>query len=162
MKCEICGAEIKGKAYKVVIDRSELIACWRCANKTKTITDVIDLTRSKRNINKKIMPPKHVRPKRPLIVEEIVEDYSERIREARNRIGLTRDVLAAMIGEKVSTIRRIEEGTLQPTISLARKLEKVLKIKLIEEYEEDEEYTFGSQSRYEVTLGDIVEFKGGD
>jgi len=94
------------------------------------------------------------------VVEEIVDDYAEKIREARERIGLTREVLAAMVGEKVSTIRRIESGKLAPTIQLARKLERVLKIKLVEAYEESEEYRYSEgEEEFELTLGDIVEFK---
>lgn len=163
MRCEICGTVIKGKAYKVIVDRSELIVCWRCANRVGSIIEVIDLSSPRRKLNKKTYSYKPVRSKKTNIVEEIVEDYSERIKEARNKIGITRDVLAAMVGEKVSTIRRIEEGMLQPTIGLARKLEKVLKIKLVERYEEEEydHYSY-SQSKYDITLGDVVEFKGGD
>ncbi len=162
MRCEICGAEIKGKAYKVVVDRSELIVCWRCANRVGSIVEVLDLNVPRKKVIKKSFSYKSMRSKKPSFVEEVVEDYSERIKEARNKIGITRDVLAAMVGEKVSTIRRIEEGTLQPTLNLAKKLEKVLKIRLIEKYQEEEEYDYSSDSSYDITLGDIVEFKGGD
>ena len=162
MRCEICGVEIRGKAYKVIVDRSELIVCQRCASRVGSIIEVIDLNSSRKKVNKRSFSYKPVRSRKQKIVEEIVEDYSERIKEARNKIGITRDVLAAMVGEKVSTIRRIEEGMLQPTLGLAKKLEKVLKIKLIEKYQEEEEYDYYSDTSYDVTLGDIVEFKGGD
>lgn len=90
--------------------------------------------------------------------EIIVENYGEIIRSARERMGWTRDVLAAMVGEKESTIRRIEAGQLEPTIDLARKLEKVLKVKLIEELTDYGDYSedYGYEG---VTLGDIAEFR---
>ena len=75
-------------------------------------------------------------------------------------MGLTRELLATMVGEKVSTIRRIETGTLEPTVTLAKKLEKILKIKLVEVYEEEEISSRKSYSEeFEPTLGDLVEFK---
>lgn len=157
LRCELCGTSIRGKAYKALIDRAEMIVCSRCVRKASSIIEIVDTN----------VPPSSTRSTfvkrrvRREIVEDIVEDYFERIKEARENLGLTREVLATMVGEKVSTIRRLEEGTLQPSLNLAKKLEKVLKIKLIEKYEE--EYTPHEPSRsYEVTLGDIAEFKEGD
>ncbi|RLE61550.1 MAG: TIGR00270 family protein [Thermoprotei archaeon] len=160
LRCELCGREIRGVAYKVVIDRAEMIVCSRCA-RGRTVVKVINFnkpffSKERRGANLRYKPKV-----RREIIEEIVEDYAQRIKEARERMGLTRELLATMVGEKESTIRRIEAGTLQPTINLAKKLEKVLKIKLIEVYEEEDllggEYRGGGE--YELTLGDIVEFK---
>ena len=110
---------------------------------------------------KSMAEPRARKPRyRRQIVEEIVEDYAERIKDAREKMGLTRELLATMVGEKVSTIRRIETGTLEPTVTLAKKLEKVLKIKLVEVYEEEEISSRKSYSEeFEPTLGDLVEFK---
>ncbi len=158
LKCELCGADIRGRAYKAIIDRSEMIVCSRCS-KNGTIIGVLELSTPKRNYWKSRNIPRKPR-RRQEVVEEIVEDYAQRIREARERMGLTRELLAAMIKEKTSTIRRIESGTLQPTIELAKRLERVLKIKLVEEFlEEDFEEYRGSTGDYELTLGDIAEFK---
>jgi len=154
--CELCGTPITGKAYRAVIDRTEMIVCSKCASKASSIKEII-------NERVKFSKPKifHKKKKpRIEIVQDIVEDYPERIRKAREELGLTREVLATMIGEKVSIIRRLEEGTLQPSLSLAKKLEKVLRVKLIEEYEE--RYgSWESGGTYEPTLGDIAEFKEG-
>lgn len=163
MRCEICGVEIRGTAYKVVIDGATLIACRKCAlrNPSAVVGYVSPQPRTGGG-------PRRATPRVPVVrrmprytvVEEIVDDYAERIKEARERMGLTREVLAAMIGEKVSTIRRIESGRLAPTIQLARKLERVLKIKLVEVHEEGEEYGYSEGGEeFELTLGDIVEFK---
>lgn len=160
VRCELCGREIRRVAYKVVIDGAEMIVCGQCA-RGRTVIKVINFnkpfsSRERRGANLKYRP----RVRRE-IVEEIVEDYAQRIKEARERMGLTRELLATMVGEKESTIRRIEAGTLQPTVSLAKKLEKVLKIKLVEVYEEEDLLggEYGGGEEYELTLGDIVEFK---
>lgn len=156
--CEICGARIEGAAYRVRVDRAEVIACPRCARRYgRLVGSVSPKSQNRQSVPKRVRP----RRRRPEVYEEVVEDFAERIREARERMGLSRDVLAAMVGEKVSTIRRIEDGTLMPPIPLARKLERVLKIKLVELVEEgDYEYEEPSES-FELTLGDIVEIKEG-
>ena len=161
MRCEICGIEIRGTAYKVVIDGATLIACRKCALRNPSA--VVGYIGARTHRGPRRAPLRTSSPRRMpryTVVEEIVDDYAEKIREARERIGLTREVLAAMVGEKVSTIRRIESGKLAPTIQLARKLERVLKIKLVEAYEESEEYRYSEgEEEFELTLGDIVEFK---
>ena len=86
-----------------------------------------------------------------------MEDYADIVRKAREEMGLTRGVLARMIGEKESTIKRIEDGRLIPSINLARKLEKILKIKLLQPVGE-EEVEFTGEEAY-ITFGDIVEFR---
>jgi len=90
---------------------------------------------------------------------EVVEDYAERIREAREEMGLTREILARMVGEKESTIRRIESGKLTPSIDLAKKLERVLKITLLQPVSEGLEALREEGEEYYLTLGDVVEFK---
>ncbi len=157
VRCELCGREIRGVAYKVIVDRAELIVCPSCA-RGKHVVSVIDFSKPQRRGTYRRMGMR--RSRRSELIEEIVDDYATRIREAREKMGLTREVLATMVGEKESTIRRIESGKLQPTIKLARKLEKVLKIKLVETYTEEELYGGGEGgSDYELTLGDIVEFR---
>lgn len=89
---------------------------------------------------------------------EVVEDYFRRIRDAREALGWTKEILAERVKEKVSVIRRIEAGEMVPTIALARKLEHVLKIKLLERVPE---YSPPSiEGRFsELTLGDVAEIR---
>ena len=97
---------------------------------------------------------------------EVVPDYAERVRRARERLGMSQEELAIRVKEKVNVIKRIEAGTLVPTVDLARRLEKVLGIKLLEPVV-DEEEAGGIQPRGggrrsgepELTLGDIVEIR---
>ena len=155
MRCELCGEEIRGRAYLGVVDRAELILCGKCVKRATKVYGPIE--------QRKTVQPKTVRraPKgRQRVVEEIVDDFADIVREARERTGLTRDALAAMAGVKVSVIRRIEEGTLVPPVDLARKLERILKVKLVEEsFEEPQPKSTGVETRWEQTLGDIAIFK---
>lgn len=89
---------------------------------------------------------------------EVVEDYYRRVREAREALGWNKEILAERVKEKVSVIRRIEAGEMVPTIALARKLEHVLKIKLLEGVPEYTPPPMKSKSS-DLTLGDVAEIK---
>ncbi|MGB9708856.1 MAG: multiprotein bridging factor aMBF1 [Infirmifilum sp.] len=155
-RCELCGAELRGIAYRIVLDGAEMIVCTRCA-RGKTVLGSIKIgVEPSRQTFKAKAPVKYNRRDTE---EVIVEGYGEIIRQAREKMGLTRELLAVMVGEKESTIRRIESEQLEPPIELARKLEKVLKVKLVEVYEIGDEDYGGGSSEYELTLGDIAEFK---
>lgn len=69
-------------------------------------------------------------------------------------------MLAEAVKEGENVIKRIEAGRLVPSIDLARRLEQVLGIKLLEPVVEStfESYQSFSRSRVskELTLGDIV------
>jgi len=62
---------------------------------------------------------------------EIDPDYYVRIRQAREKLGLSQDQLGMMLNEKLSVIRMVETGKLKPDIVLARKLMHHLKINLL-------------------------------
>ncbi len=157
--CELCGREIKGVPYSLTIDHVKVIVCKSCANKYKDAQPLRKSTPRSLPIKQRIFTPT-VRPPRELRYT-VVDDYAQLIREAREMLGLTREVLARMVGEKESVIKKIEDGRLIPSIDLARKLERVLKINLvIEETTEEELYTYETPHHtYELTLGDIVEIK---
>ncbi|MCS7095426.1 MAG: helix-turn-helix domain-containing protein [Thaumarchaeota archaeon] len=88
---------------------------------------------------------------------ELVEGYGEVVRRAREARFLTREQLAELVGEKVSTIKRVENGELRPSMELARKLEKTLKIKLlVESTDEAIEKALKRVPRQAPTLGEML------
>ena len=99
------------------------------------------------------------RPKtttKPLYDEEIVDDYNIILRKYREERGLTQEEMAKLLNIKVSTYRSIEEGKIKPTIDLAKKIERILKVKLTRKvalFEEGENKTFG------LTVADIIKLE---
>jgi len=91
---------------------------------------------------------------------EIVEDYNEIVRKARVSLGLTQEELAKQIGEKATIIKKIESGEFRPSISLARKLEKFLRVMLLVPAEEplygSEKYVTKGRSSGGIRLGDLL------
>ncbi len=93
---------------------------------------------------------------------EVVPDYAERIKKAREKLGWSQRTLAEKVRERESTIKRIEAGKLKPTIDLAKRLEEVLGIKLLEPIlpEDVESFRATKKSKYMPTLGEIVSIRG--
>ena len=92
---------------------------------------------------------------------ELVENYGELVREARIKIGLAQEELASQVGEKATVIKKIEHGELRPSIELARKLEKILRIRLLMPAEEEpsseiRKYLTKPGASGGVSLGDLL------
>ena len=85
---------------------------------------------------------------------DIVPDYGEVIRRAREAKGWTQAALAQKLRVSESIVRKLEAGKMKPSIDLAKRLERVLRIKLLEPVIE-EEYV-GEDEEEVVTLGDVV------
>ncbi len=171
LTCDVCGAPIEGEPVIVEIDGAVLTLCQRCARKyvgvkgvkvikgpsqIQAVQQPITVARyeSRRGVTYRIS-----RPRVNVDRYEVVEDYAELIREARESLGMSRDVLAKVIGVKESILRRIEDGQLIPDIELARKLEKALGISLLRESEEAGVEAQKPVSK-SLTLGDVVTLRG--
>lgn len=89
---------------------------------------------------------------------ELVHDFHNRIREAREKLGLSHEDLGKKINEKVSLLRKIETGKMTPDNNLAVRLEHALKIKLIVPTAEEKvpEAKIPKTPNRELTLGDLI------
>ncbi len=160
--CEMCGRELDAKtAKKAVVEGSLLILCPVCYARISKREPVIRAQVTA--IAKKTSPGYSTHSKKPARIAEeyeVVEDYASRIRAARESLGWSQDILAQKVGESVSTIKRIEAGKLKPSIELAKKLEKVLGIKLLEPVVREELLQHQGSAREEfLTIGDLISLK---
>jgi len=89
---------------------------------------------------------------------KVVDDYASLIKSARERLGWTQDFLASQLGEKVSFIKKIESGAIVPSIQLAKRLEKILGIPLLEKIPTSISLKQESES-LSLTLGDVAKLK---
>lgn len=155
--CEMCGRELDARtAKKAVVEGSLLILCQDCYSRLSKTTTVRELPKQPARAT----PPPVTTPRRqsrPVEELEIVEDYATRIKSARESLGWTQDVLAQKVGESVLTIKRIEGGKLKPSVELARRLERVLGIKLLEPIVKEDKYISIDSGRPEhLTIGDLI------
>ena len=91
---------------------------------------------------------------------ELVEDFNIRVRQAREKQGMSHEDLGRKIREKVSVLRKIESGKMIPDNRLINKLEHALKTKLLVPFSEPKLQIEGLSSPREATLGDVVLQKG--
>ncbi len=159
MNCEICGKEIVGKPYNRVVEGVKMVLCEKCAFHGESYFQPITPSKPSKPIEVKAS----TKPKAPTVNKEyleleVVSDYSMKIKSAREKIGLTQEELAKKLNEKLSVIQKIEGGKIIPDISLAKKIENLLKIKLLTPARE-EKTVLKTVEKPTLTLGDLVKIK---
>ncbi|OED30716.1 multiprotein bridging factor aMBF1 [Methanosphaera sp. WGK6] len=163
MNCEICGSEIKGQPYKTKIDNSLMVTCKECSKYGKVQQTPQRPTNRKnksnqKNNNSRRRPQQNTRR----IQEEefeLIEGYQKRIKDAREKQQLTQKKLGEKIYERESVIAHIESGKMIPDERLAHKLEKTLRIKIVEKIESNEREFRDIGRLREATIGDIARIK---
>jgi putative transcription factor len=164
MQCEVCGRKIIGKQYKAIIEGAIMLVCSECAHYGSRSWEAEAKPKPKPT---QVLKPRLVSPPVPSVQKtvqeaalEMVEDYPKRIRQAREKLGLTHEDLGRKINERVSLLKKIETGKMTPTQSLAEKLQHVLRIKLlvpVTEVKVPQKVLTAAKTRQEVTLGDLIQ-----
>lgn len=85
----------------------------------------------------------------------LVPNWAERIKNTREKKGLTREQLGAAIGQRTVTIAHLENGELHPTDEMARKIERELDIILLEKISSTRQTTNNTKGM-ERTIGDLL------
>ena len=157
MNCDICGKE--ATLYKTDIEGSFLNLCQECAKMGDVMGEIKPLPTRKeiKKMKKEEAEPQFIDENRE-IIQVITEDYANIIQRGREKKGLKQKDFARMIAEKESLVHTIESGKHKPSMPLARKLEKALNIKLVEQHEEKHGKLIKTGSG-PLTIGDIIKTK---
>lgn len=125
-ECEICGAEIRGRAQYISIGASKLKVCSACARHGTVVVEAkkMKLGRSEEAKKTKLYERMDHEIEEGL---ELEENYGRKVRDARERAGLKQTELAKRINEKHSLLRKIENDEITPSDDVMRKIERVLK-----------------------------------
>src|SRR3989344_1872082 len=140
--CDICGKD--RPLVRAIIENASLDVCSECG-------DYGDVIKEKRFVDLDRKP-------RFEVMELIVPDYSERIRNKRISLGLTQKEIGLKLNEKESIIHSIENGRLEPDLNLARKLERCLGLKLVVVHENDSSNRVNIKDK-NLTIGDLIKLK---
>ena len=154
INCDLCG-KIEERLNRALIEGVELSVCSACSKFGKIIVAIH--RPSPKEQHKQFQKRMQVKEKEKR-VDLLVDDYAGIIKKRRESMGLGQKDFAGRINEKESTIHKIETGALEPSLHLAKKLEKALGVKLIEEYEESHESFKGGREEG-FTLGDFIKIK---
>jgi len=108
--CDICN---RANAHSVaLIDGEQLAVCNTCRKAGR--------------------PLYSIQPGAISEVTDIVDDFGSRIRTQREKLGLSLSGVAAKIQERESYLRKIERGELLPSLRVAKKLEGLLHVKIVQ------------------------------
>ncbi len=150
MACEMCG--YKGTLVKALVENVEMELCSECARFGKIVRKPRPEVIQKRILQKK--QTRHL-PKEYETPERVVPDYGEIIQKKRSKLGINQEALAKMLAERTSLVQKLEAGTYKPSLKLARKIQRILKITLVEKPEQIENIPL-TKAEGGFTLGDFI------
>ena len=156
MQCELCGSECN-TCRPAVVDGVRMMLCPGCMRHGTGVKVVTEHPISSKPILERIKRPK-VKDVYKDMDKELVSDWNDRIKKAREKKGLSREELGFKIGERTVTISKIENGDLRPSDKVIEKLEKELDIKLVESVTPVSTGSSGSHAGG-LTLGDFIKTK---
>lgn len=154
--CEMCGES--GDLKKTKVEGATLDLCEDCQEVGEVVSQPTAQVSSS-STSSRSTPSRQ----RDDDVEELVEDFNRRVKQARENRGLSVSELAQKVKEKESVIRRVESAKLSPDRKLATKLESALGVTLYEELstptggKADTDEPSGGQ-----TIGDVAEVRERD
>ncbi len=163
-RCPICDGVI-WKAIKVTIEGAKIVVCQNCAQYGSRISKQAPPLSQRKSFPLKAPPPlkiKKLNPQEPVDEFEIVPDYAAKIKNARLATNLNQEKFAKKLHEKESLIKKLELGTMEPTIELAKKIESICKITLVKKTEvnsTDPDYKSFLKKSEGSSLGDIAFIK---
>lgn len=145
----MCGK--KEAEYKTIIEGTELTVCSTCSRYGKVLQKPKPIAKKRKSIAIE-------KKEKPEIIKKVISDYGQKIRKARTKKEMTQKEFAKKLNIKESLLQKIENSLFKPSIPLAQKLEKILKIELVEEVEEKKiEIKKGKTER--MTIGDLIDLK---
>ena len=161
MQCEVCGRQIFGTPFRAIIEGANMSVCSQCSKLGSGYWEPKPQTRPKQSVNRQPIQPFVKIRQRTIVPEtvELVDTFAQRVRQAREGLGMSHEDLGRKIRERVSVLRKIESNKMVPDLGLAEKLEHTLKIKLRVPTSEPKAQLSSSSKPRGTTLGDLIKSK---
>ncbi|HJX05926.1 MAG TPA: multiprotein bridging factor aMBF1 [Candidatus Nanoarchaeia archaeon] len=136
--CDMCSSD--EIVYKIELEGTMLNVCEKCSSFGRVIGRIkqAEPVKAKKKQGRIAQAASEgmLKPKKTTeTVQLVVSNYSDIIKRGRERLGLKQEEFAKKLNEKESVIHKLESGQIKPNIDLARKLERFLKVALVEEVE---------------------------
>jgi putative transcription factor len=146
--CEMCGRE--ASLVSADVEGVELKVCPPCTRYGTTNKN------SGRNFRKPLTSS-YKRQDKEAVEWKLANNFSSLLKSARNEKGMNQEDFAKFLNEKESILSKWEQGTLNPRIFVARRLEKILGISLVtKDVKEKSELKKEKPVKSEFTLGDFI------
>jgi putative transcription factor len=160
--CQTCGAKLLAKAVKQEALQQKNQGIQRSSSSIGRVLQYSSTTRQSPS-QKGVQTSQSTKPIKTSVDEklELIEDFAEKIRRAREAVGWDQKTLALKLKVSENIIKRIESGKLRPPIDLARRIEEILNVKILVPAVDDMVSSKGKVEKY-VTFGEIVSIRGGE
>jgi putative transcription factor len=147
-----------------MIEGAKMQVCGSCAKLGSVYWEAKTEPRMKKVAKRMPAPVLPAPRKQPSLSEaenlELIDNFGAKVRQAREKMGLSHQDLGKKISEKVSVLRKIEGGKMTPNNLLAEKLQHALRIKLLMPISEPKVPPKALGARPATpTLGDIAQVK---
>lgn len=147
--CHVCGNDAIGNGW---VEGAKVALCGRCERYA-----------SKFELDSAHRPVARMAQKKPALAEaRFVPGFGQKLKEAREKKGLSRDQLGKKLLVSEADLRAFEEERRNPLPELTKKLEYLLGVTLVfsdlekEIQRQQQKPVFRGQ---ELTLGDMIKFK---
>ncbi len=152
MQCEMCGKN--SELMLAIIEGVNMKVCDGCSKFGKIIGRVSSRQKESKIVNSQTNINQNEETE-----EELVSDFSLIIRQEREKRRMEQKDFAKLISEKESILHKMESGNFKPTIEAARKIERILKVKLVQEVGEKMMATETHKNSGALTIGDLIKKK---
>lgn len=159
MDCDMCGRE--QATLKASVEGTVLAVCSGCSKYGKIIGKLATLATATTAATKK----KEEKPAAEEELEAVAANFGSLIKQKREELGrkqedgfMKLEDFAKMIGVKESVLHKMETGTLKPSVEEAKRVGKVLGIKLVKKAEAVEDIV-PQPKKDQLTLGDMIKIK---
>jgi putative transcription factor len=151
MDCDMCGRE--QATLKASVEGTVLAVCNGCSRYGKLVGKIptaVAAAKEKAKADKQ-------KPEEEEL-EAVVANFGVLIKQKRESLGLKQEEFAKKIAVKESVLHKMETGTLKPSVEEAKRISKVMGIKLVEKAEAVEDMV-PQQKKDQLTLGDMIKIK---
>ena len=147
----MCG-KVDDNLLRTIVESVELTVCEKCSKFGKVLGPL------RRDIPKP--KPRYVQAQKEEPQEGIIENYHDIIKKKREALGISQKDFALKLNEKESIVHKLETGHFEPPMILARKLEKILGVKLVHKIKEESvDDKPQNKTGAGFTLGDFIKTK---
>ena len=158
MDCDVCGRE--QAVLKASVEGTVLSVCNSCSRYGKVVGKLPSAATAAREKEKE---------KKSAAEEEefeaVVANFGQLLKQKREELGrkqedgfMKLEDFAKKIAVKESALHKMETGTLKPSVEEAKRLEKLLGVRLVEKVEAVDEVV-PQPKKDQLTLGDMIKVK---
>ena len=158
MDCDICGRE--QAILKASVEGTVLAVCNGCSRYGKVVEKMATAVATAKEKAKANMP----KPENEEF-EAVVANFGQLLRQKREELGrkqedgfMKLEDFAKKIAVKESVLHKMETVTARPSIEEAKRLEKLLGVRLVEKVEAVDEIV-PKPKKDQLTLGDMIKVK---